>query len=325
MDPTPAQKSSTVQEPKKIPEFSKLLRRAFEITRHNKFLWILGMLSALGGGGFRGNFGSFGGGGGSSDNVEGPSADEFTSAIEGFIETYWVAILIGVILLLLIGLAVAVISVISRAGLINAIHKIDEGASTDFKSSFRTGINFFWRLFGLNIVIALVVFIALLIIASPIIYLVVIESYASAILLGIIGFLLIVAISIFLSLISTFASIFAVLAESPVFTAISQAYELIKSNWKTVMLSWLINIGIGIIESVAVILVFLPIVALALITGFMLYMTFSWAGVAIAVFIFVIVAILVSAFVRGLWETYLQTFWILVFKEIAGNKLKSAS
>lgn len=309
--------NQTSQNPEKKIDYSRILRRAYDITIQNKFLWVFGALIALGSGG--GNFN--GGGGGSGGNTT-PQEDEVFNKIEGFANQYWLAIIALVAFVFLLLIIIWILGTISRGALIDCANKADDGIYADIKSGFRRGLHFFGRVFGIGLVFFALMMVVLTVILAPVIYFIIMKQFAPAIFIGIMGLLFFIPIAMFFGIISQLALLFAVMMERRVFAAISEAYELFLKNFSAIGLLWLLSIGIGIVASVATFFVALPVILIAVPFVLGSYAAFQLSGLIISILIGVIIFTIAMAIVRGVFEVYLQTFWILGFKELMGEKIK---
>lgn len=132
-------------------DFGKVIGRAWEITWRWKFLWVLGFLASLGEyrnasqSSYTIDWGDFERYGWRLDRWWlDPFAEEFFAAISA-------AILGLICVLFIIAIALWVISVISRGGLIGAVQQIEEEGSTSFRRAWAVGVKKFWTLFGLGV------------------------------------------------------------------------------------------------------------------------------------------------------------------------------
>lgn len=309
--------NQTSQQPKKQIDYSRILRRAYDITIQHKFLWVFGALIALGSGG-----GNFNGGGGSGESVT-PQEQEFFNKIDGFANQYWLAIIALVAFVFLLLIVIWVMGTISRGALIDSANKVDDGIHADIKSGFHRGLHFFWRIFGIGLVFFALMMVVLAVILTPVIYFIVMKQFAPAIFIGIMGLLFFIPIAMFFGIISQLALLFAVMMERRVFAAISEAYDLLFKNFSAVGLLWLLSIGIGIVGSVVTFFFALPLILIAVPFALGSYAAFQLSGLVITIAVSVIIFMVVMAIVRGVFEVYLQTFWILGFKELMGEKIKA--
>jgi hypothetical protein len=132
-------------------DYGKVLSRAWEITWRWKILWILGFLASLGRGLGNGN----------------PQYTLSSTDWNWQYPTYVPPRLWGIIaavscVAILIGIALWVISVIARGGLIAGVQQVEEGGSTAFGQAWRVGAKRFWTLFGISILTALPILIVVI-------------------------------------------------------------------------------------------------------------------------------------------------------------------
>lgn len=144
--------------------FGEVLTRAWQIIWKHKVLWIFGIFAGCGRGGGSGGGGGGGGGGGTGPgNQPFPELERMFQQIGQWIEDNpWI-----IAVAILIGLALVIISVflgtIGRIGLIRGTYQAETGAERlNFGELFSGSMPYFWRVFGLSLLIfilALVVFI----------------------------------------------------------------------------------------------------------------------------------------------------------------------
>ncbi len=135
-------------------DYGEVLERAWQITWRFKGLWVLGVLASCrggggGGSGSGGNFsGSFGPNGGGPDFPE----------IERFIETADPAIIVGAVaavlaILLLLALVFFLMGVFGQAGLLYGADRADRGEHVSLAQAASGGLDFFWRLLALELMV----------------------------------------------------------------------------------------------------------------------------------------------------------------------------
>jgi len=139
-------------------DYGRVLSRAWQITWRWKVLWILGFLVALGSGA---------GGGGptmsSSSNGNMTVGPWDLGQIGEPGGAFWAAFS-GVILALLclglfIALAIWVLSIIARGGLIAGVVQVEDEGTTSFGQAWRVGVQRFWTLLGVGFLAAIPMFI----------------------------------------------------------------------------------------------------------------------------------------------------------------------
>lgn len=131
-------------------DYLATIRRGFEHTWNNKFLWALGFLAALGsaGGGFSNSNYSIDSG--NSAAIESMMTPERIAALSaGALAFGCIAFIVGIILWL--------VSLSARGGLIGAVAQLERGsAKPSFGSAFRMGWRRVGRLVGMTIVLYIV-------------------------------------------------------------------------------------------------------------------------------------------------------------------------
>jgi hypothetical protein len=135
-------------------DYGKVLSRAWQITWKYKVLWVFGILAGCNSGG---------GGGGNGVNYQTQQGDpphQFMPFFEWFenLPDWQVAALIGlgvIVMLLLIALGVF-LGTIGRIGLIRGVQQAEGGAEKlTFGELFSGSMPYFWRVFGLNLLVGL--------------------------------------------------------------------------------------------------------------------------------------------------------------------------
>lgn len=136
-------------------DYGEVLAKAWQIIWKHKVLWIFGILASCSGGG--------GGGGGNSSYQF--SRGELPPRFERFFEfpnlnlpEWQIAMIVGAIVLviLLVIVLVIVLGTIGRIGLIKGTVQADQGVERlSFGQLFSESLPFFWRVFGLNLLIGL--------------------------------------------------------------------------------------------------------------------------------------------------------------------------
>jgi len=126
------------------------LRRGWQLTWNNKWLWLLGFLAALGGGG----------GIGSSSNWS-TDASTVTPGTTPNIEPGMIAAIIGGAALLfciafIVGILLWLVSLASKGGLITSVAELDRGQPSSFGRAFRQGWAKLLPLVGMTVLLFLI-------------------------------------------------------------------------------------------------------------------------------------------------------------------------
>jgi hypothetical protein len=147
----------------------EVLTRAWNIIWKHKILWVFGVFAVFARGG--------GGSGGGNSSYQ-TSSDELpfnTERLErGFYEfgsfleqNWWIFIVIGVVIIVLSILFYA-LGIMGRIGLIQGVFKVEKGAEDlTFAELWSESMPYFWRIFGLNFLLGLVMTLVLLVLLVP--------------------------------------------------------------------------------------------------------------------------------------------------------------
>ena len=273
-----------------------------------------------------------------------PEADITGEAWTAFLWTIGVYI----VFMLLISAVLAIAYYVS----VNAvIRMVDEYENTGTKMNMRQGFRIgwsraAWRLFLINLIVNLpvILFFVALLVGAASFFLSAINGNVDltpASLVGIFGLIflggfLVILWSILFSLLRPFFWRVCVLEDASVGDSFRRGFALVRENWKSVGLMWLVMIGLGIawiIVSILAIIITIPVVILTgivaaiivalplmLLVGlFSLFLTgpLPW----IAAGLFVLPLFFVIAFspwiLLGSWQSvFTSTVWTLTYREV---------
>jgi hypothetical protein len=303
-------------------DFGKVLGRAWEITWRWKMLWVLGFLAALGqgSGAPQPNY-SF-----SGDEFErfgyqlGDSAEQFFGLLSGLV--------LGLIcLMLILAIALWVVSVIARGGLIAGVQQVEEDGSTSFGKAWSAGVRKFWTLFGLGILAALplilLIIIGIIVLTLGIFVGIGLMDVGEAagittiVLVSIIcgGFLCcgLFILVIVLEQIRIYGERAAILEDLGWIDAFKRGWEVLKDNLGATIILWLIFFAIGIvIFGISFVLVFAlaaPLFGLFVINdpGWWIIGPICIGG---------ILGTVVFALIRSIVMAFTSATWTLAFREL---------
>ena len=306
-------------------DYGRVLTRAWEITWRWKILWILGFLAALGSGGGGGG----GGGGSTSYSTTGNEWPWGYRFYEPYIPPGVIAAIVGVACLaILIGVAIWVVSVIARGGLIAGVQQVEEEGQTSFGLAWRAGARRFWTLFGISILAAIPLIILVVVGIIVIIGMFVGSGFAftssdwagvtgilTSILCGGVFICGMVIATIILQQIRIYAERAAILENLGWIEAFARGWNVLKANLGPTIVFWLIFLAIGVAFFIAIGIVIaataLPFIALVvnIDPGPWLIAPICCGGL-----VFVIVAALVNAIV----QTFTSATWTLAYREMVG-------
>src|SRR5215216_2346272 len=135
--------------------FGEVLSRAWQIIWKHKILWIFGILAGCGQGGSRFNSGSNGGGG---NGGAGPTnlPPQLEQIFENIARNATTFIVIAVAIICILWILTIFLSTIGRIGLIRGTWQVEGGTENlVFGQLFSESTPYFWRVFGLSLVVGL--------------------------------------------------------------------------------------------------------------------------------------------------------------------------
>lgn len=335
--------------------YSKILKRAWDILWSYKTLWIFGMIMALStASGYPGD------GRGSSRSGNARQFFSFTipSELQAEIGRLYqlliqlalpknlsIVITIGIVTLLFL-IAVCIILTaahyVSRTALIKMVDSYEtSGEKATWRQGFRIGWSrHAWQLFLIDLMIYLpIIVIAIVLFSCALLPMVIslilrhqptVPGIVASVGLSFLIIFILVIIGFFLSLFMEIIYRECVLKENGIKESIRGGWRKVTQNIKGVFLMWLILIGIR----VGYFLVTIPVVILLLGVGLLI-----GGGIAVAVYFIVkmvsilagwIMAIIVGGslflilislpllFLKGLLETYISSAWTLTYRELNG-------
>lgn len=303
-----------------------LLKQAFKITWRYRPLWVFGFFLALcsggGGGGGGGNFNVSGRGGDFGGLPEIPSPDP----------KLIIALAVGVFcLIILLVIISAVVQAVARTALIGMVRHIDETETVTVKTGWQFGWSKrAWRVFLVGLVIgipmAIVAVLLILLALSPLLLLMAGKTALTitAIILTVVAILFVILILFLISVVITplleLSYRQTALTEQGVIDSLGDTFRLIKRRFKDVALVWLLLVGLSIAWGFVALVIVLPVSVIAgliaggIPAGLVYLISGSWLGAAVAgVPLGILVLMLVTGFITGLYLTYRSTVWTLTY------------
>jgi len=274
-------------------DYGKLVNHAFELSWKHKILWILGFFAST----------FFFSGSGLDEHIKNRPWENWT-------ELHLVIIILAVTAVVIIGMLLFIMQLISVAGLIEAVVRIENGKGFKLGEMFKVGIRHFWRFLGLF-------FIFFLLIGSLVILLVGV-TMVSFVFLGMFGFVVLIPVlPLLFGVIFFFGNMYSlaqreiIVSGLPVFDAISEAYGLITHHLGPNIIMFLITffLGIGImLVGVLLLAVFaIPVILIA---------TTSTLALVIALIVAVPVFLAIAIVVEGCLGTFFNALFTLFYLEL---------
>lgn len=306
--------------------FGEVLTRAWQIIWKHKILWVFGILASCGR-----SSGSGGNGGGSNSGYDvssGQSPDLPPQVLRWFQtieQNLTTIILVLVALFCIIWIVTIFLSTIGKTGLIRGTLQAENGAEKlVFGELFSGSIPYFWRMFGLSVILGLPVL--LLVIILFVLLFTGITAAAGggedAIALSVFGFMpvmigclcLLVPVMFVLGMIFRQAENAVVLEELAVMPAITRGWEVFKNNLVTIIVMAIIlaviGFVVGLILAIPIIVIVFP-AAIAFAVGEGQNTTpLILMGVCICLFI------PIAWLVQGIITSYTESAWTLTYMRL---------
>jgi hypothetical protein len=289
---------------KKTIAYIDILKQAGQIVWENNFLLWFGFLMALG------SPGSF--------NIE-RNSENFgvrEETVQKMIESHWQIILALAGSMIVIGIVFFLVSLVAKAGLIRSVYAISHQRKTCFSEGWYSGKKYFGKLFRLSVVFFLAIFLTLIILSVPVIYLFAAKSWISATLVGLLAVAIFLPLLFIFSITKTFAEFYVILSNLSLWSAIESGYEILLKNMLHSIIFSLLILAVAIVSGI----ILVPIIAIALLilvpSGFIF---FSLGKIAFGLFltIAVLLFLIVILFISSIFRTFETTAWTLFFWEIA--------
>jgi hypothetical protein len=302
-------------------DFGRVLTRSWQIIWKHKVLWIFGILAGCA----RGNGGGSGGGGNSGYEYQtGPGGQPpfptdqleqwFNQATDFLKDNLWIiiAFVLGILLLSLLFYA---LGMMGRIGLIRGTYKAETGAqSLAFGELWSESLPFFWRIFGMNLLLGLLIFVLII----PFVILAVVTAGAAIIcLLPLLCIL--VPVSWVLMVVLEQAQAAIVIEDLGLMDGVRRGWEVVKSNvGAMIVMALILGIGgviLGFVVALPVIIAMVPIILGAATSSLRESLTPVWISLACCAAYMPLLILL-----NGLISAYLQAAWTLTFMQVATPK-----
>ena len=295
-------------------DFGHLISQAYRITIKNRVLWIFGIIAAFFGSGPQFfnfppsmNF-NFTGAGAMNESSSMPDFG-FISYIK---PEAWLLLLI-LIFLIIFGIVLVVVyfQTWSYGALVSQTLNIIAGKPASFKAGKKSGEKFFWRVLGFRILVGLILIPAILVLAIPPLLFFIAGMEVLAIAFAVIDVVILIFGLFIYAIVAGIASEFGlrlmIERDLAVVDSIKQGLHLFRYNLGKSLLVWLVNVALGFV----VVFPFIFISLFFFIFGFVVFLLNPWL-----VIIPIVIFMTVLAFLGGLWNVFLFSYWSLAFNEI---------
>lgn len=295
-------------------DYIGILKKSYQISIKNKFLWIFGILAG-GYGGFQGFGGSF-----NSFNSGGTDRGKIDKVINSFdFNTFWshyAGLVIGLIVFFVVlGIIFTIIGIIFQGALIGSVAKIDADEKANFKTGWRIGWHHFWRIFALGLIYGLIVFISLTILIVPTIIFVLIHLVPLAVIWGILIFLICLFLWIILGIISPYSLRFLVIKDSGIVESIREAWRLLRHNFGHIIVMYLLLMVVGMVVGVGLLIAIVVILGIFALIGLGLWLLSPIPAIIFAVIAGICFFVAVAIF-SGFYNTLTSSVITLTYRNL---------
>jgi hypothetical protein len=304
--------------------FGEVLTRAWQIVWKHKVLWIFGILASCGRSGSNFNSNSSGGGDGGGFNSTTDLPPQVLQWLQTIQENLTAFIAVGVALICLIWIVTIFLSTIGKIGLIRGTAQVDRGAeSLIFGQLFSESIPYFWRMFGLSLIVAIPILVVIAALFGGLIALALSASGGSdelpiglfAMVPVIIGcFCLLIPVMFVVGMILRQSENAIVLEDMKVLPSLTRGWEVFRTNLGPIILMAIILAVIGaVVGFVVAIPIFIVVVPAGI--AFALGEAQNWtpmilAGVCICLYTPVLLVL------NGIVTAYTESAWTLTYMRL---------
>ncbi|MFA5129027.1 MAG: hypothetical protein WC445_03640 [Patescibacteria group bacterium] len=316
--------------------YRPIFKKAWEITKQNRFLWIFGLFAALAGNGgiyeilIKG-FGRIVSEGEATlmtskwlwltEFLSFPRLEDIYVRSPLFVSLLWV--LFFVILAALAFLIWVIVT--SRGALISSVRKIASRKKTGLREGWAEGKKYFWPVLGLNLLSKAITFGLLVLITIPAMLFLTGQggNVGLNLFLYILAFVVFTSLALFISFMAVYATCFVIMENKPFVESIRLSWKMFVRNWlisiEMAILLFLITIAAGIGLILFTLLYMIPVA--------LLLFAFSYLELSIGFWLIGFLATLgwfVALFFAGaILSTFQFSSWTLLFMEINKKKIWS--
>jgi hypothetical protein len=301
-------------------DFGYVIKRAWQIIWKFKVLWVFGILASCG-------QASSTGGSNWSWSFSNREVN-FNYQVQNFFNQLTptsIALLIGLAILfsLVVIVIVILLGTIGRVGLIRGTVKAEQGAERlTFGELWRDGLAYFWRVFGLNLLIGIAIFVAIMFMIFGGILLTV----------GTLGLFALCLLPLMCLLIPVMWAVYVIIEQANVALVVENTdiIEAIKRGWQVVwrnigsmiVMSLILILGVGLVGGIVIGLP-LIIVAAPSIAGFAVGSAVAIRNGLIVSGLFFIVYLPFLLILSGILRGYTSSAWTLTYLRLTHKTAQS--
>lgn len=306
------------------PLYRIILKKAWDITKKYKFLWIFGIFALLLGNGgemqifFRTLYA-----------VQDLSGSQLPGVLNSLFLIDFIknasnltSVLIWIIFVaidLFVLLVLAWIITISQIAIIKVVNGLSSNKKSTFKTAFVESQQYFPRVLGLNIICEVLIGLFVFLLIIPLLLVIATAGSQFKFLIGIIVFVIFLPIAIIISFVIRYAINYVVIKGEKFGASISRAWLLFKTNW---LISLEMTLALLIINSIIwIIVLYLTIIIIGPYLRMDLMTIFAFKNVVWGLIFFKILPLFVLYLFAGAFVAVFQiASWTLLFNELVESK-----
>lgn len=299
---------------KNIP-YLKIIWHSWKITWHNRYLWWFGFFIALSNlGGIAHYFNS------QDQQGHNPANHQkiFHFASQNI---HW--IIIGLFLLLAIYILLIVLNILGRGALIDSINKQSQKKLANFKSGMVAGRKYFWRIFLLALSLGLFISSIIIVVVAPVLFLFFSHNYIIGSFMAILATLILIPLLALVTYLKIYGYLYIVLGNLKIWPALENSYKLLRENiLSSIIMLFLFIPVVSIIWIIIFLMAISPVAVIFFGLGLILFLIAGKIGVIITLLIGLACLFIFMLIFRSVYETFVQSAWVLFFQKIAKPKIE---
>lgn len=301
-------------------DYLNILKKSWQITWNNKYLWWFGLFIIIGSGGANFNF-SFNE---KNWNNEVKTFQETQEAFVNFISQYSGWIITGLSLLIVLIIIFIILRIIGRVGIIKSVDNMEKGRESNFSNGLKEGRKYFWKIFFTGLLIGIFILATIIVLFLPVAFLFYLKSFIIGVITAFLAIIIFIPLLVLASFIKIYSYLYIILGNLSIRSALENAYKVFRNNLLSSIIMGLIFIPIIISMGIAMVLVIMSLAIIFLVIGLILYLILNKIGIIITAVLGLISLLLIVLLIRSVYETFHQVVWVLFFREIALVKDKKA-
>ena len=246
--------------------FGEVLSRAWQIVWKRRVLWIFGILAGCSRGGASFNWNTSGGSGGTSN-----LPPEMMQFLEFLVENAVAIITVSIALVCIIWIIAVFLGTIGRIGLIRGTWLAETGGNLSFGPLFSESMPYFWRIFGLSLLVGLPFLIVIgSLISGALAFGIGLSRGSDASALGFLALMpfligcicLLIPIGFVVSLIVRQSERAIVLEDAGILTSLSRGWDIFRNNLGPIVVMAIvlavIGLVVGFVIAIPILIVVVP-------------------------------------------------------------------